>query len=70
MNHHVFDDPIALLWTLKNMPHILRHSLESLLKSLRLILLLDPNSCDIRDFANKNEVDPAWEFIISEYNLG
>lgn len=67
MNHDVLDDFIALLWTLEHMPNTLRDTLKSLLESLWLILLLDPNSCNICDFANEDEVDPAREFIVSKH---
>jgi hypothetical protein len=46
------DDFIALLWTVKHMPCALWNALKSLLKSLRLILFLDPNSRNIGNFAN------------------
>ena len=47
MNHDVLEDFIALLWSLEHMPNTLRDTLKSLLESLWLILLLDPNSSDI-----------------------
>lgn len=65
MNHHVLDYVIALVWTLKHMPQMLRHSLECLLESLWFILLLNTNSRNIRHLANEDEVDPTGEFVVS-----
>lgn len=57
---------IALLWSLEHMPGALWHTFESLLETLRIVLLLDAQCCNVRDLADKNKSDPAVIFLVSE----
>jgi hypothetical protein len=66
MYNHRFDDIIALPRSLKNVPYVRWHAFECLLKSLRLVLFLDPHGGNICNFADENEMNPAREFIISK----
>lgn len=65
MSHDILDNRITLLWALKNMPYIRRHALESFLKSLWLVLLLDSNSCNVCNFTNEDQFDPTREFVVA-----
>ena len=63
--NHRLDDFITLLRAVKHMPYTFRNTLKRLLKSLRLVLLLNPNSRYVCDFANENKVNPTRVFIVS-----
>ena len=49
------------------MPDILRDILESLLESLRFILLLDTEGCDVRYLTDEDQFHPA--FVLSVARL-
>ena len=59
---------ITLLGVIKDMPRLSWYMLESLLKSWRLVLLLDSDRRDIIYSADKYKLDPALEFTVSVEN--
>jgi hypothetical protein len=65
---NIADDLITLIRTLKNVPDAFRNALKRFLEPLRFVLLFNTNSCNICDFADEDQVHPAWKLPESNTN--